>query len=279
MSISSLHNGNPVHGLPVVDRGLAYGDGLFETIKVIAGRALFLHEHMERLADGCARLGIALDSEKLRGEIAFLLSWRSDAAPAESVGGVLKVIVTREAGARGYRPAPGARGQRLLQFFPQVFAPGFAGPARVRLCRQRLAEQPALAGMKHLNRLEQVLACAEWSDTSIAEGLMLDERGRLIEGTSSNLFLVRGREILTPRLHRCGVAGVMRRIVMQRLSGAVRECDLELADLYGADEVFLTNSIIGIRAVTQVDCLRKRHGDVTIALQHSLHALIENEVH
>lgn len=272
MAISALLNGSPAPGLPFADRGLAYGDGLFETIRVAAGVARFLREHLERLGRDCRRLDISLDQPALGADIERLLrDWRGR-------DGILKIIVTRGVAARGYHPGRGAAGSRLLQFFPQTFTA--SAEVRARLCRQRLAEQPALAGMKHLNRLEQVLARAEWSDPAIVEGLMLDQRDRLIEGTASNLFLVRCGAIVTPRLHRCGVAGVMRRVVMESLApGAVTERDVCLDDLYGADEAFLTSSVIGIRALTQVDCLHLRRGDVTIALQQRLQSLIENEVH
>ncbi len=122
--------------------------------------------------------------------------------------GVLKIIVAREATTRGYFAARGTPVARLLQFFPAKRFRRTIRRARlgvaVRLCRQSLSEQPALAGIKHLNRLEQVLARSEWSDAAIAEGLMLDHAGRLIEGTMSNMFLVRGGTLYTPRLHRCG---------------------------------------------------------------------------
>lgn len=281
MNISALLNGNPASGLPFTDRGLAYGDGLFETVRVEGGAAQFLREHCERLERDCRRLAIALDRAALRAEIARVLQMAlAPGQAADALAGTLKIVVTRAAGARGYLPERRADGQRLLLFFPQALPPFAADRqgVRVRICRLRLAEQPALAGMKHLNRLEQVLARSEWSDPDIAEGVMLDQQARPIEGTASNLFLVCGDRIQTPRLHRCGVAGVMRRIVMERLAAAaVVERDLSLDDLYSADEVFLTNSIFGIRPVAQIDCLRKRCGDVTIALQRSLHALIENE--
>jgi 4-amino-4-deoxychorismate lyase len=162
-------------------------------------------------------------------------------------------------------------------FYPREFASAPNSGVCVRVCRQQLAEQPALAGMKHLNRLEQVLARAEWSDPQIAEGLMLDQRARLIEGTMSNIFLVRDGVVRTPQLHRCGVAGVMRQIVMEQLV-AVTETDLVLDDVIAADEVFLTNSVIGIWPVVRIDCLHKSRGDVTIALQRSLQTLSDHEI-
>jgi 4-amino-4-deoxychorismate lyase len=143
-----------------------------------------------------------------------------------------------------------------------------------------LSEQPALAGMKHLNRLEQVQARAEWSDSDIAEGLMLDTANRLVEGVMSNLFLVKAGLVATPRLHRCGVAGVVREVILNRLSmrcAPVVEADLTLDDLYAADEVFLSNSVIGILPVRKIECIHKMIGDVTIAFQAELNRLISEQ--
>lgn len=274
MSVLALLDGNPTTAVPVTDRGLAYGDGLFETIKVRAGRPLLLALHLQRLVGDARRLGFTLDEAALRAEIAALLP------PAAE--GVLKVIVSRNGAGRGYRPQPGAAGRRLVMFFPQVFDDAPHPGVEVRLCRQRLAEQPALAGMKHLNRLEQVLARAEWSEPGIAEGLLLDTAGRLVEGTMSNLFLVRDGAALTPRLHRCGVAGVMRRLVLERLAPAcglpAHERDVTVDDLIAADEVFLTNSVIGIWPVLKIGCLHKRRGGVTIAVQRHLQTVVDDEI-
>jgi 4-amino-4-deoxychorismate lyase len=270
----ALHNGKPTTVVSLANRGLAYGDGLFETIKVCNGRALFLTEHLRRLQRDCARLDLVLDVTALQYELALLL--------AQHDSGILKLIITRSAGQRGYATAQHAGAERLLLFYPQPFSDSenTRSGIAVRMCRQRLAEQPALAGMKHLNRLEQVMARAEWSDSAIAEGLMLDHAGHLIEGTMSNVFLVRAGKVQTPRLHRCGVAGVMRALVLQELaqrSAPVIEVDLVLDDLYAADEVFLTNSIIGIWPVRKIECLHKPVGDVTIAFQKALTQLIADE--
>ncbi len=276
MELLALHNGKPTAQVPLDDRGFAYGDGLFETIKVVDGRAQFLREHLLRLQRDCVRLDIRLDSASLRAEIHSLI------APQRSgvlKSGVLKIVLTRHGLQRGYAAPCHAPADRFIRFYPQTFSVdvrAIEGVA-VRICRQRLGEQPTLAGMKHLNRLEQVLARAEWSDTAIAEGLMLDVAGRLVEGTMSNLFLVKSGQISTPRLHRCGVAGVMREMILNRLSGpnlSAIEADVTLNDLYAADEVFLSNSLIGIWPVRQIECIHKPIGDVTIALQRALDALI-----
>lgn len=252
--------------LPQGDRGLHYGDGLFETMAVTVGKVRLLDLHLERLARGAARLAIPLqDPDGLAGALV--------AAAHEQGEGVLKLIVTRGGGGRGYLPPESPTPSLILQRYPPVDADGRDGVV-VRLCELRLSRQPALAGIKHLNRLEQVLARAEWRDPAIAEGVMLDSEGFLIEGVASNVFLIREDRLLTPLLDQCGVAGVMRAHVMQRavtLGLAVQEARLVLDDLMTADEVFLTNSLHGIRPVT---CLLGRRdwavGSVTRALQDRL---------
>jgi 4-amino-4-deoxychorismate lyase len=269
-----MYNGTRTEVVPMANRGLAYGDGLFETIRVERGRAQFLQQHLQRLQRDCARLDISLDASALRAEIDELL--------ARHHSGVLKIIVARESAGRGYFAAPHMPGARILQFYPQLFVDDLRSRVgvAVRICRQQLSEQPVLAGMKHLNRLEQVLARREWSDAAIAEGLMFDRAGRLIEGTMSNVFLVRDGVLYAPRLHRCGVAGVMREIVLSQLAENicdVVQADLLPAELNTADEVFLTNSVVGIWPVRKIECLHKSVGDVTLALQQKLKALIAHE--
>ncbi len=274
MTLFAMYNGTPTEVVPMANRGLAYGDGLFETVRVEHGRAQFLQQHLRRLQRDCARLDISLDVSSLRVEIDEIL--------ARHRSGVLKIIVARESAGRGYFAAPHMPGARILQFHPQLFVDDLRSRVgvAVRICRQQLSEQPTLAGMKHLNRLEQVLARSEWSDVAIAEGLMFDRAERLIEGTMSNVFLVREGVLSTPRLHRCGIAGVMREIVLTQLADNifdVVQTDLLPADLNAADEVFLTNSVIGIWPVRKVECLHKPVGDVTLALQQKLKALIAHE--
>lgn len=266
-------DGKPTANLPfetanaALMRAQSYGDGLFETIAVRAGCAQFLALHLDRLRNGCERLQIACDESALCGEIDTAIAGRE---------GILKIIVVRAGVERGYAARREAGSHRLLQFFPQAVSASFnrLPDAVLRLCRQRLSVQPALAGMKHLNRLEQVLARSEWTDPAITEGLMLDSKGRVIEAVSSNIFCVIDGMIQTPSLHDCGVAGVLRRVVIERLGVAVHEVALTLDDLYRADEVFITSSARGIQAVVQLDCVRWPRGSVTIALQQKLEKLL-----
>jgi 4-amino-4-deoxychorismate lyase len=151
---------------------------------------------------------------------------------------------------------------------------------RVRTATTRLGENPALAGLKHCNRLEQVLARREWTDPSIADSLMYSSAGALISGTMSNVFIVRNSRLETPRLDRCGVAGVMRRTVLQAagVAGiAAQECTLRAPDLQSAYEVFLTNALIGIHPVREVDGAPRVAGPVTRGLQEHLARLLADD--
>jgi 4-amino-4-deoxychorismate lyase len=239
-----LINGVPGDSIAALDRGLAYGDGVFRTLAVSEGKPEFWQKHMAKLAADCAALGIAAPDAAILADEARQLLQGADQA-------VLKITVTRGIGGRGYKPPEAAMPTRIVMrapwpaYTPEMAAAGVA----VRLCDTRLGLQPRLAGVKHLNRLEQVLARDEWSDPAISEGLMQDSDGRVIEGVMSNLFVVKDGEVTTPDLTRCGVAGVMRGL----LAESARIADLTLSEVRGADELFLTNSLIGLWPVRQFD--------------------------
>ena len=241
---TTLIDGSPADQIPADDRGLAYGDGLFETLAVRDGLPCLWERHLARLREGAARLAIPLpDPRLLEREALALCAGRARA--------VLKLTLTRAGGGRGYRPAAQAAGRRILSLSDW---PGFPEPlqaqgVRVRLCQTRCATSPQTAGLKHLGRLEQVLARAEWDDPGIPEGVMLDADGLVVEGTQSNLFLDRGGHLFTPLLDRAGVAGVVRGLVMDEaaaLGDPVREVRVPLAALDAADALYLTNSLIGV---------------------------------
>jgi len=263
-----LINGQAGDGISSLDRGLLYGDGLFETIAVEHGRPRFWLRHLARLVAGCERLGIP------QPEGSVLLE-ESLALIAGAERGVLKIIVTRGQGGRGYRPAADTSPTRIIQLNPWPDYPETCrgSGVRVRLCRQRLGHNPSLAGIKHLNRLEQVLARGEWDDPGILEGLLLDEDEHPLEGTMSNLFIVRDRVLMTPELVRCGVAGILRTVVMEATASVPMPLQvraLGLDDLWGADEVFLTNSLIGIWPVIEIEGRPYRKGALTHRLQMML---------
>lgn len=266
-------DGKNAADLSVFDRGLQYGDGLFETMACLNGWPRFLGRHLERLAAGCARLRLPQPPQGL-------LEAQIAAALADCPRAVLKLIVTRGAGpARGYAAPAGAPPTHILLRYPWPPEDARADEegVRVRVGALRLGENPLLAGMKHLNRLEQVLARQEWSDPQIAEALLFSSSGALIAGTMSNVFLVHAGTLATPRLDRCGVAGIMRALV----GGLAAECGidfqerrLEAADLQQAQEIFLTNALIGIRPVREVAGRALAIGPLTRRLQQALAPLL-----
>ncbi len=222
------------------DRGLHYGDGLFETIRFSGGHAPLWDWHMQRLALGCRRLGLP------EPDMVALLRRARRRAQVHSQS-VLKVIYSAGSGPRGYARLPQPHPRLLL--FVSAYAPG-APALRLRWCQTRLAQQPALAGIKHLNRLEQVLARAEWRDSAIDEGLMLDTQGNAIAATAGNLFVRRGGQWLTPALDACGIAGVARRWLIAEVDA--REAALTVASIESADAVVLTNALHGPRQAVQL---------------------------
>ncbi len=242
-----LINGEAATEISVTDRGLLYGDGLFETIAVVAGQAPLWSYHMQRLGAGCRSLGISPPDESLLfKEVGSLIKGLDR--------GVIKIIITRGCGGRGYRPSAEPQPNRIITLHPWPDYPAawFKEGVVLRLCNIRLGSNSALAGIKHLNRLEQVLARREWSDPNIYEGLMLDGDERVIEATQSNVFLLQDGLIVTPDLSDSGVAGIARRLVIESakaLNIPLTINAVTLQQLRDADALFLTNAITGILPV------------------------------
>lgn len=251
MSTRQLVNGRSGNIISPDDRGMAFGDGVFETVAVVDGQPRLWDLHMDRLVNGARRLGLPEPPlTTLREETRFLIKDLQSA--------VVKVLFTRGSGeGRGYRPPARPLVTRVVTVHDAPAHPreNWQG-VRVRICETRLGIQPRLAGIKHLNRLEQVLARSEWQDSRIAEGLMIDHNGFLVEATAANLFAVRRGTLLTPPLDEAGVEGVMRRCILER---ARREgIPVEVRRLYPEeirdfDELFLTNSLFGVWPITEVE--------------------------
>ena len=241
------------------DRGLQYGDGLFETMRVHRGKIRLLGYHFDRLQAGCRRL-------QIKGPAPAPLSRELQRIAGRAREGIVKLIVTRGPGPRGYRPNGRERCTRIIthQALGRATRRALATPAVVRLCATPMAANPRLAGLKTLNRLDSVLARSEWRGARIWEGLMPDVDGNIVCGTMSNVFLKHGTTLSTPSLERCGVAGVMRRWILQtagdlRLSCVERR--VRWQDLCDADEVFMTNAVIGVRSVRVIERGRERLRD------------------
>ena len=246
-----LINGNPGACVSAFDRGLQFGDGLFETIAARERRPCLLAMHLDRLYSDCRRLSlIPPDRITLEQEINRLAAIRQD--------GVIKLIVTRGESDRGYAyPAKQSSNRYLyLHQWPQHLEDlSYNSGIHLTVCGHPLSENPGLAGIKHLNRLDQVIGRNEWQDPAIHEGLMLDSAGSVIEGTMSNLFLVRAGRLYTPGLDRSGVAGIVRQLVIDQaesMGEPVVETRLTLDDLQQAEALYICNSLLGVLPVKRL---------------------------
>ncbi len=250
MTTRILVDGKPSESVAAEDRGLMYGDGVFRTLILRDGQPRWWDAHLAKLAQDCDRLGLQSVPDDI---------WRNDLHALDIPEGesVLKLVVTRGAGIRGYRPSPAMSCTRLAIVTPAPKPVSQGDQVRVRICRLRLGHQPVLAGVKHLNRLENVLAQAEWDDPEIAEGLLLDQDGHLVGGTKTNVFIVRGGRLVTPALSRCGVAGVARARLMAIAQSAGIEVELNdglwLDDVMRAEEILLCNSVVGLWRVGRLE--------------------------
>ena len=250
--IASWVDGVPGASIPVDDRGLHYGDGVFETILVRERVPRFLDAHLDRLRRGLAALAIDFPAaDTLRAEIA-------QAAALAPPLAILKIIVTRgSAVQRGYRPSREERARRIVTLWPTAPLDRSLALQGVELAISPLPlpGYSPFAGLKHLNRLENVLASVQGGIGNTFESLMLSAAGQVISGISSNVFVVRAGGVLTPPVDRVGVAGVMRQIVLReapRLGIVALEQGLTLDELRAADGMFITNARIGVVPVRRV---------------------------
>lgn len=232
-----------VDAVPPNDRGLAYGDGVFETMRAFGGSVPWWARHWQRLTRGIDLLGIkAPDEVRVREAAESLL---------EGCDSVVKLIVTRGIGTRGYGPSP-SQPTWIVSRHP---VPKHVEAITLRWCHLRLAEQPALAGIKHCNRLEQVLARAEWlhlppDEMYADDGLMLDSQGHVVGATAGNVFALRNGHWVTPPLDRCGVRGVCREWMLAEPGAA--EARLAPSDIRSADAIFVCNAVRGILPVARL---------------------------
>jgi 4-amino-4-deoxychorismate lyase len=261
-------DGTGASSLPLPDRGLDFGDGLFETLLLKGREPLFLPLHLQRLQRGLQRLRFPDCLESARDQILLAAAQPGAAAPLWST---LRLTITRGAGPRGYAPPEKAVPRLVAITAPlhrdcTVMAP----PARLGTAQIRWSLQPRLAGIKHLNRLDQVLAAAEARDAEVDEMIMLDQAGRVISVSSGNLFLVFGRRIVTPLIEDCGIAGTRRQLVISEWAPALGyEVSAEAVDqqqLAAADEVFYSNSLLGLRPVGALASRRWRQHSVCARL-------------
>lgn len=239
-----LVDGLPANAVPADDRGFTYGDGVFRTLAMRDGYPQWWPQQYAKLAADCGALSITPPAEaELLQDIQRIAVRLPDCA--------LRITVTRGSGGRGYAVPEHSQPRRVVSAnpLPEYPAHWTEQGISVRVCELRLAAQPMLAGIKHLNRLENVLARAEWNDPAIAEGLLLDEAGNVIEGTRCNVFIVEDGTLVTPDLSRCGVAGVTRDLVIAAANHHGMRCQIapvSLQRMEASTEILLVNSLIGL---------------------------------
>ena len=264
---STIINGEISNQISIQDRGLQYGDGLFETIALSNNKLLLWDDHLQRLNRGCKVLGLPLvDAQQWLNDIQALKISQSNA--------VIKLVLTRGQGGRGYRPPDTPLVTRIVSVYnwPEYSEEFHTQGITCIFCNTNASINATLAGLKHLNRLENVLARNEWHDESIYEGLMLNNDGHIIEGTMSNIFGVSNNIIYTPDLSRCGVKGVVRNNIIKlanNLNIEINEIELTKELLLNMDEIFVTNSVIGIVPVKQLNKLDFKPGKITLLLKNN----------
>ena len=264
--INCLVNGELSKFISTSNRGLNYADGVFETLVVKNSRPRRWQAHMDRLGLGCERLGLVMPPQALLlREVQTISTGLTEA--------VVKIVLTRDGMGRGYTPPSDGTCTRIVSVHP--YPEGIAEIAhegvKAQVCDLRLALQPALGGIKHTNRLEQVLAAAQIRDSNAVEGILLDREDHVISAIAGNIFLVYGERLLTPRLDRCGVRGVVRAQILADFSHRSEQRRIHSDMLWEADEVFICNTIRGIVPLTAINEQAFEIGPVTRELQGWLH--------
>ncbi|KEA52684.1 4-amino-4-deoxychorismate lyase [Mangrovibacter sp. MFB070] len=244
-----LINGEYQSHLPANDRSIQFGDGCFTTARIVAGEIRFLSHHIARLQQACQRLLIPFTQwQTLAAEMAEM-------ARSQDLA-VLKVIISRGSGGRGYSPAQCGSPVRILSVsgFPSFYAEWKNAGVTLGLSSVRMGINPQLAGIKHLNRLEQVLIRAELEQANQHETIVLDSDGMMVECCAANLFWREGEAVYTPLVDRSGVNGTMRQHIMAELTRQGRMVHQVRAApdaLLRADEAFICNALMPIIPVRQ----------------------------
>lgn len=259
---NSLINGIAADYINIDDRSIHYGDGLFETILCVGNRLYYWQQHFQRLQASAEKLKILCPDERVFLEdIAKLIDSNKPAHKNEN-NYVIKIILSRGTGERGYKFSKHIKANRIV--LVSDLEPEYSSilsntllNGELLICDHQVSINEDLAGLKHLNRLENVMARNEWDDKSgkIIDGLMLNADRYVIEGTMSNLFGIKDRELFTPALNRSGVNGVMRDEVINLADKhylPVSVTDMSIDDLFAMDELFITNSLIGMKQVTKL---------------------------
>ena len=259
----SLINGEFKDSISVYDRGLAYGDGFFETMlwdsfveknETNVGVEFWLR-HLRRIKDGCQLMQINLpfDEEIIRQRNLILKASRK-----EKKSGLLKMVVTRGVGGRGYKFERNMTPTIIFLSLPKpkVKKEYFKSGVVVKICKTQLSKNINLFGYKHLNRLDSVLARSEWEDKNIFEGVFVDSKKNILEGTMTNIFFVHKKTLITPPIIDSGINGVMRQVIIDKAKFFFDKLVIQkinLRDIEKFDQMFLTNSVLKVIPVIRFE--------------------------
>jgi 4-amino-4-deoxychorismate lyase len=267
--VTTLVNGIVCDYISVQDRGLHYGDGVFETLAYVEGHFQFLQQHLARMQDGAERLGIPYPDESL-----FLSDIRKLLQKAAAPKGVFKLILTRGQSQRGYRPANKSVATRICQYsdWPEHMVNWKSEGIDTCICNTRASVNTSVAGIKHLNRLENVLASSELG-ANYQEGFLLDNSDNVIEGTMSNIFAVFDNTLVTPELSCSGIEGIIREQVLtiaeeNRINTEIRCVSKD--EIVHAREIFICNSLLGVCAVNTIDGVKVQSNNITNIIDAAL---------
>lgn len=251
-----LVNGEFKTTIDVFDRGFMYGDGVFETIRVVNGQPLLWDYHIKRLTHGCSVLKIPTDRNTVQQLRTGLDTVVAEAGSINKTC-VVKLVVSRGAGGRGYQLPELPSVNKVIICYPAPEYPPSHSSVGINMltCQHRLSENPVLAGIKHLNRLDQVLASAELTG-EVAEGLMLNQAGQVIEGTKSNVIFFEERGIVSPDTRLCGVDGVARQYIFDNVSELGLDARIDTvkpSEIGRFKGMAIINSVLGLWPVSRLD--------------------------
>lgn len=262
-------NGVPARGIDPLDRGLAYGDGLFATMRIAKGEIQFLSAHLAKLTQGAQRLGFLWHpSARLINQLEQLALTQGDAC--------VKLLLSRGVGGRGYAAPIHCLINEVvfLSDFPQHYALWQNEGISLFPSEVLLAKQPRLAGIKHLNRLEQVLIKSIELPMGFDDWLVLDSDGNVIESSMANLFFIKDKMVFTPALTHSGVAGMMREQVIYTLIDLGFNIDVKQInynELPQFEHCFMTNSLLGLVDINRIDTLYYSKSSFSETLRQTLH--------
>ncbi len=243
-------NGEFKNSVAVEDRGFSFGDGLFETMRLYRGRIPLWQFHRERLLSSLEKLSILIEPSMLENQLEeYLTRLKADAIE----NGGIKIIVTRKTGGRGCYPSPNS-GSSICFMFRELLEVKAASRVELIESQHRLSHNPSLAGIKHLNRLDYIFAANATPVCTGQELLLLDNEKNIVETMHHNIFAVCEGKILTPKVDKCGVRGVMRNVIINsialKLNFYMEEVEVNVKTLISASEVFLTNALTGVISVS-----------------------------